>query len=302
MLAGGYAVGKAGEAVGRGKAIDSAAFHAGITSFLWSNGILPTVQYEPTGRTGDPNNLPDDEIAQTPLLVSNHISYLDGPVLAACFKSPKIVAKAGTRDVPLIGRIMEDMDTVFVERGNSDSRNATLEAISEHCTAWRSGDRPMLIFPEGTTTNGEGLLDFKKGAFLSGVPVRPVIIVYTGQWSPANTTYHAGENGIEEVSDAEWGAQFLGHFAHSMHVRVLPPYVPNEAEKADPKLYAKMCQSYMAAELALIREELHFTSWKRAAGRANGGLAYTAGDEARVAFRKAEAGLNHARCMLPTSV
>jgi lysophosphatidylcholine acyltransferase/lyso-PAF acetyltransferase len=293
MVAGGYAVGKAGEAAGAGKAIDSPAFHAGLTSFLWSNGILPTIQYEPTGHAGRHNSLADNDIAQTPLLIANHISYLDGPVLAACFKSPKIVAKAGTRDVPFFGKLMQEMDTVFVDRGNGDSRTATLEAISGHCAAWRPGDRPMLIFPEGTTTNGEGLLNFKKGAFVPGVPVRPVIIVYTGQWDPANTTYHDGENGPEEMSDAEWGAQFLGHFAHEMHVRVLPPYVPNEAEKADPQLYAKVCQSYMAAELAHVRDELHYKSWKRAAGRTNGGLGFKAGDVVRVAYRQVEAGLQN---------
>ena len=36
--------------------------------------------------------------------------------------------------------------------------------------------RPMLLFPEGTTSNGQMLLPFKTGAFLAGVPVLPVII------------------------------------------------------------------------------------------------------------------------------
>merc|ERR1719353_578190 len=108
MIAGGYAVGKAGESVGNGKAIDSAAFHAGVTAFLWSNGILPTVQYEPTGRTGQNSCAADHDIAQTPLIIANHVSYLDGPVLGACFKSPKIVAKAGTRDVPFFGKLMQE--------------------------------------------------------------------------------------------------------------------------------------------------------------------------------------------------
>lgn len=35
-----------------------------------------------------------------------------------------------------------------------------------------------LLIAQGTTTNGDFLLPFKTGAFLAGVPVRPVILKY----------------------------------------------------------------------------------------------------------------------------
>jgi len=38
--------------------------------------------------------------------------------------------------------------------------------------------RPLLLFPEGTTTNGRFLLPFKTGAFLAGLPLQPVVIQY----------------------------------------------------------------------------------------------------------------------------
>ena len=38
--------------------------------------------------------------------------------------------------------------------------------------------RPLLLFPEGTTTNGRYLLPFKTGAFLAGQPLQPVVIRY----------------------------------------------------------------------------------------------------------------------------
>lgn len=40
------------------------------------------------------------------------------------------------------------------------------------------GARPLLLFPEGTTTNGRYLLPFKTGAFLAGQPLQPVVIRY----------------------------------------------------------------------------------------------------------------------------
>ena len=32
---------------------------------------------------------------------------------------------------------------------------------------------PIILFPEGATTNGKSMLEFKRGAFLSLLPVQP---------------------------------------------------------------------------------------------------------------------------------
>ena len=36
----------------------------------------------------------------------------------------------------------------------------------------------VLLFPEGTTTNGRTLISFKLGAFAPGFPIQPVVIRY----------------------------------------------------------------------------------------------------------------------------
>merc|ERR1712187_775429 len=244
---------------------------------------------------GNKVNLKD--MALTPILVSNHTSYLDGPILAAIFGAPKIVAMSGARKVPVVGKLMEEMDVVFVDRRDSDSRRATLEAITDHSETWKPGSRPLLVFPEGRVSNGESLLPFKKGSFASGVPVRPVIIAYTGNFDPACTTYRMSTDGPVETSDLEWATQFMGHFIHSVHVRVLPPYLPSDAEQADPSLYAKNCRDYMAAELARVKGELRRNSWKEAAGRSEGGLGYNFGDVGRVALRNVANVLDVASCV-----
>lgn len=41
---------------------------------------------------------------------------------------------------------------------------------------------PIIIFPEGTTTNQEALISFKAGAFVPGVPVQPMTIKYPDEW------------------------------------------------------------------------------------------------------------------------
>jgi 1-acyl-sn-glycerol-3-phosphate acyltransferase len=283
LAAGGYAVGKVGEAVGTGKAVDSTPFQAGFAAWMYSNGIFPSVKYEPVDERFLPSS--EKDMSLTPIIIANHISYMDGGILAAEFAAPKIIAKSGARDVPILGKLMEEMETVFVDRSSQDSRQATLEAITKHCESWTPGSRALLMFPEGTTTNGESIIEFKKGAFAPGLPVRPVLLVYTGQWDPASTKYKDTSAGIRRTSDAEWSSEFLGHFVHSVHVRVLPPYMPGEDEVADCNLFARNCRAYMATELARVRDELRQQSWNEAAGRSEGGLGYTFGDLTRWGWR-----------------
>jgi 1-acyl-sn-glycerol-3-phosphate acyltransferase len=296
MFGGGYAIGKVGQALGAGKAVDSPAFHAGVMSWLWSNGIVPKVVFEQTGAAGKA-----EDTRLTPFIISNHTSYLDGLILAACLGYPRVVAMSGSRKVPVVGKMMEEMECVFVDRSSSDSRKATLDAMTSHAADWMPGSRPMLVFPEGTTSNGEVLLPFKKGAFTAGVPVRPVILVYTGQWDPASTSYKATDHGPERISDKEWLAQFAGNWVHSVHVRVLPPYSPSEEERRDADLFASNCRAHMAAELSRVRQEVEDASWKQAAGRERGGLGYKFGDESRVAARRTMKVVRSSSCASRTS-
>jgi len=37
---------------------------------------------------------------------------------------------------------------------------------------------PLLVFPEGTTTGDNSILQFKSGAFTSGMPCQPVVMQY----------------------------------------------------------------------------------------------------------------------------
>lgn len=268
----GYGVGKLREAAGGKKAVDSSAFRAGFAAWMWSNGIFPHVTYQPLGPLERLRELYGDalttepkaeDMSLTPVIVCNHISYLDGVVLASVFGAPKIVAKAGVRQTPILGRLMEDLEVVFVDRQDKDSRQATIKAISDHGHGWVPGGRPLLIFPEGTTTNGDSILDFKKGAFVSGKPVRPVLIVYTGEFDAATTNYRMTEKGPVKYTDAEWAVQFLGHFMHAIHIRVLPPYVPSLEESQQPEVFAQGVRAVMLEEYQKMKQELKAASEAR---------------------------------------
>lgn len=261
----GYAVATLGRCCTGTKAVDSCVFHAGCSSFLRLNGLCYDIQHLPLGEAvpqlkalyGDEateNLRAQDPLA--PIIVSNHTSYLDGLVLCSVFGHPKIVAKEGSRRTPLFGRIMEEMEVIFVNNKDKDSRQKTAKAITDHAENWVPGSRPLLIFPEGTTSNGEGLLEFKKGAFTSGRPVRPVVIAWTGAYDVACTSYRSTEQGLVEFTDKGWLCQVLGHFRLKLHARVLPPYVPNAAEQADPEVFAQNVRALMLTELQTLKEEL----------------------------------------------
>jgi hypothetical protein len=54
------------------------------------------------------------------------------------------------------------------------------EMIIDH---FNSGKRTLMIAPEGTITNGTGLLPFKLGAFRPLVPIQPVVLFYPNRVS-----------------------------------------------------------------------------------------------------------------------
>ena len=107
------------------------------------------------------------------LLAPNHLGLLDGFVLAATFPC----AVAGKSDVagwPLIGYVATSMGYVAIHRERKTATDAFVDAVRARIADGVS----VLVFPEGTTSDGEGVLPFKTGAFEavagSGLPVFPV--------------------------------------------------------------------------------------------------------------------------------
>merc|ERR1711963_1293150 len=93
---------------------DSQVFQLGLTAWLRANGIFPTITYDEMPAEYA-NSLPDD-MRVTPLIVCNHTSYLDGPILASSFGAPKIIAKKGTTDTPIVGNLAKEIGVIEVDR------------------------------------------------------------------------------------------------------------------------------------------------------------------------------------------
>ncbi|CAM8935937.1 unnamed protein product [Rhodiola kirilowii] len=183
----------------------------------------------------------DEKRGKPGAIISNHVSYLDILYhMSSAF--PSFVAKQSVAKLPLVGLISKCLGCVFVQRESKSSNSKGVSGVvTERVSkAHQIKDSPMMmLFPEGTTTNGDYLLPFKTGAFLSKAPVLPVILRYPyRRFSPAWDT----------ISGARHVFLLLCQFVNYIEVKELPVYYPSEEEKENPKLYAENVRNLMARE------------------------------------------------------
>mgnify|MGYP000137204179 CR=1 FL=1 len=117
------------------------------------------------------------EAPRQPMLwVANHVSWTDIPLLGA-LAPLTFLSKAEVRAWPLAGWLAEKAGTLFIRRGSGDS-TLLARQLHRHLEAGRQ----LLIFPEGTTTDGQQVRTFHgrllTGAIEAGVPLQPVAIRY----------------------------------------------------------------------------------------------------------------------------
>lgn len=127
--------------------------------------------------------------AQGPVLVvSNHLSWLDILTIHAA-RHVRFVSKAGVGHWPLIGTLSTGAGTLYIER---ERRRDAVRVVHHMTEALRAGD-VIAVFPEGTTSDGHGLLPFHanllQAAISSGAPVQPAALRFadaaTGETSHA---------------------------------------------------------------------------------------------------------------------
>ena len=122
------------------------------------------------------------------LLVANHISWLDITSLHAA-RFCRFVSKADIKKWPVIGTLATGVGTLFIER---ESRRDAMRVVHHMTDRLRAGD-VIGVFPEGTTSDGQGVLPFHANLFQAAItadaPIQPVALQFidqtTGQRSAA---------------------------------------------------------------------------------------------------------------------
>ena len=125
-------------------------------------------------------------VAGPVMLVANHLSWLDIPVLHAA-RYCRFVSKSDVQGWPLVGALATAAGTLYIERS---SRRDAMRMVRTMQQSLEQGE-VLAVFPEGTTGDGRALLPFHanllQAAVLADAPVLPVGLHFadkaTGQTS-----------------------------------------------------------------------------------------------------------------------
>lgn len=107
------------------------------------------------------------------VLVSNHLSYTDVAAIRSLLANGVFVAKSEVKGWFLVGKIVSDMQTVFIDRKNRRDIPRAGAAI----VARLDEGEGVIVFPEGTSTKGDCVLPFNS-SFLQFAAERNLPVSY----------------------------------------------------------------------------------------------------------------------------
>jgi 1-acyl-sn-glycerol-3-phosphate acyltransferase len=178
--------------------------------------------------------------ARGALLLSNHVSWLDIPALSHA-SGTAFVAHDGLAAFPFLKWLCEMNDTIFIAR----HRRASVADQVIQIRAAMAETGALTLFPEGTTSDGTGVIPFKS-ALLSaldplpaGVVVQPVALRYE---DAARIAWVGDEHGLDNFK------RILARLRPvRLTVRFLAPLAGSEL--ADRKALAAAAQRAIGREL-----------------------------------------------------
>jgi len=111
------------------------------------------------------------------VIISKHVSYVDGLVLASLFPIV-FVSKKEVRSWPVVGQWNRLCGTIFIDR----RRKQKVALVVAEMKRKLQQEANILLFPEGTSTNGETILPFQTaplaGPLRARATILPVTLVY----------------------------------------------------------------------------------------------------------------------------
>ncbi|MFT5365212.1 MAG: 1-acyl-sn-glycerol-3-phosphate acyltransferase [Candidatus Latescibacterota bacterium] len=178
------------------------------------------------------------------VLVSNHLTYIDIPAFFASVDSV-FVSKMEVRSWPILGRIVTGVNTIFVDR----TRRSDVVRVNELIAEQIDDQKGLIIFPEGTSTEGAEVLPFKPSLLAfpasQGVPVHYAAISY--RTPPGEIPAHIS------VCWAVNGGPFLTHLmrfssisSYEIEVRYgAEPVLASDRKVLAEELWTRICQEFV---------------------------------------------------------
>ena len=182
--------------------------------------------------TGSENYVP----GETYVMISNHQSLLDIPVVESLKMDYRWVSKVEIFRVPVLGQSMHLAGYISLKRGDKESVIRMMQKSEE---LLRKGES-LFIFPEGTRSPDCEIKKFKSGAFRlaleTSTSILPVIIDGTGAVLPRKG--------------------FVFSSGHKLKMKILKPVSPSEFASNDPDELASAFQSMMYKALEDLRQDI----------------------------------------------
>jgi len=108
------------------------------------------------------------------VIIANHVGYIDGIVLGSIFPIV-FVSKKEVRSWPIVGQWNILCGTVFIDRQHKEQVGPLVQEMSRKL----KHEANILLFPEGTSTNGERMLPFQTVPLAAPLRSRSVIVPTT---------------------------------------------------------------------------------------------------------------------------
>lgn len=112
------------------------------------------------------------------MYISNHHGWMEA-LHWVIHITPGFIAKKELGSIPFVGLLLNNIDCLLVNRKDKDNRHKTAEEMKMRQELFMNGETsaPLLIYPEGTVTAGKYVLEFKKGAFMHLLPLKPLATI-----------------------------------------------------------------------------------------------------------------------------
>jgi len=160
------------------------------------------------------------------LVVSNHISWLDIPVIFS-LKPITFVSASDVKTWPIIGMLAKISGAIFIDRKRKSVLLEVIQAMNHH---FKKHKQSICIFPEGITSNGYQVLPFKSNLFQSAFEANKLLLPLSIQYKENNvisnrTSFHGSMSLFQSFK----------RIAQSNHIEVLlnigHPVKPSQSRK-----------------------------------------------------------------------
>lgn len=185
------------------------------------------------------------------VLVSNHASNTDGFILSAIVGDIVPFGKIEIARMPVLGALIRLQQSILVDRTKADSRSQTLNEMIRRATSsdpWA----PLMLFPEGTRTNGTSLITFKRGAFSCGAaPLQPLTIKYPFRFLNNSTSSLV-------VNETQLLVRMMCEVYNYAEVTALPLHIPDATQTDDVFVYSEIVRQKMSQSMGVPLSQYSF--------------------------------------------